>query len=264
MLTFDNLIQRSDFVPLLKNILATLGKEYGMPVDMEFAITLTPASPKPRLQFHLLQCRPQSNARGGNVRELPANLSADDKLFVANRMVPQGDAGGIEYIVYVIPEVYGHLPDPAHRGDIARIVGRLNKALEGKSFMLIGPGRWGSANVNLGVPVTYADIFNAKAMIELAVPQQGIVPEPSYGTHFFQDLVEAQIYPVAVYPGESGDFLNIAFLNSAANGLAELLPGDAGYADCLKVIHIPAERENHKLDLIMDGTQAVAFFAKTG
>lgn len=263
VLTFDNLIQRSDFVSLLKNILATLGKEYGLPVDMEFAITLTPASPKPHLQFHLLQCRPQSNARGGNVRELPANLSADDKLFVANRMVPQGDVGGIEYIVYVIPEAYGNIPDPARRGDVARTIGRLNKALEGRSFILIGPGRWGSANIHLGVPVTYADIFNAKAMIELAVPQQGIIPEPSYGTHFFQDLVEAQIYPVAVYPGESGDSLNVAFLNKAANCLAELLPNDSGYADCVKVIHIPVERDKHKLELIMDGSQAVAFFAKS-
>ena len=263
VLTFDNLIQRSDFVPMLKHILSTLGKEYGLPVDMEFAITVTPGWPKPRLQFHLLQCRPQSNARGGNVRELPANINADDKFFTATRMVPQGDASGIEYLVYVLPEIYGSIPDPARRGEIGRVIGRLNKALEGKSFILIGPGRWGSANIHLGVPVSYADIFNAKAMIELAVPQQGIVPEPSYGTHFFQDLVEAQIYPVAIYPGEGGDALNTAFLNNALNCLSELLPDDTGYAGCVKVIHIPAERESHKLELIMDGVQAVAFLAKS-
>jgi hypothetical protein len=263
VLTFDNLIQRSDFVLMLKNVLSTLGKEYGMPVDMEFAITATPASPKPHLQFHLLQCRPQSNARGGNVRELPPNIGADDRLFVATRMVPQGDVSGIEYIVYVLPEVYGDIADPARRSEIARAVGRLNKALEGKGFILIGPGRWGSVNANLGVPVGYADIFNAKAIIELAVPQQGIVPEPSYGTHFFQDLVEAQIYPVAIYPGEGGDSLNTALLNNALNCLSDLLPDDTGYAGCVKLIHLPTEREGYKLELIMDGVQAIAFLAKT-
>jgi hypothetical protein len=65
----------------------------------------------------------------------------------------------------------------------------LNKLLEGRSFILIGPGRWGSINPLLGVPVTYADIFNTRALVELATTQQGAIPEPSYGTHFFQDLV---------------------------------------------------------------------------
>jgi hypothetical protein len=138
-------------------------------------------------------------------------------------------------------------------------VGRLNKELEGHSFILIGPGRWGSANVNLGVPVGYADIYNASALVELAVPQQGITPEPSYGTHFFQDLVESHIYPLAVYPEEPGDSFNYDFVEHAQNHLATLLPRDAGYSDVLKVIHVPKEREGCHLEIVMDGEQAVAY-----
>jgi len=88
------------------------------------------------------------------------------------------------------------------RVELARVVGRLNKALEGKPFILLGPGRWGSSNAQLGVPVSYADIYNSRALIELAVGPEGLVPDPSYGTHFFQDLVESQIYSLALATSE--------------------------------------------------------------
>lgn len=261
VLTFDNLLGQTDFVPLLKNVLATLARRYETPVDIEFAATLAADSP-PRFTLHLLQCRPQSSMRGGAAQAIPADLPQSETLFLATRMVPQGGVAEVEYVVYVDPLAYGRIDDPVRRHEAARIVGRLNKNLEGKNFILIGPGRWGSANVALGVPVTYADIYNARALVELAVPQQGLAPEPSYGTHFFQDLVEAQIYPLAVYPEEPGDWLNADFFDSAHNQLAALLPGDYGFAECVKVIHVPAERAGRRLDIAMDGERAVAYFAQ--
>jgi hypothetical protein len=144
---------------------------------------------------------------------------------------------------------------------VARIVGRLNKVLEGHNFILMGPGRWGSSNIALGVSVTYADIYNARALVELAVKRQGIAFEPSYGTHFFQNLVESQIYPLALYPDDPDDFLNRSFIEAARNHLATLLPEDTGYSDCLKVILVPAERQGRRLEILMDGEQALAYFA---
>ena len=79
---------------------------------------------------------------------------------------------------------------------------------------MVGPGRWGSSNIDLGVPVSYADIYNSSALIELAYSQKGITPEPSYGTHFFQDLVESQIYPLAVYPDRTGRSVQRRILQS--------------------------------------------------
>lgn len=257
--TFDNLLRRSDFVPLLKKMLATLARHYQTQVDVEFAMTIDVDASKPRFGLYLLQCRPQSSMRGVAPRPIPAHLPESDKLFCVTRMAPQGQVSQIEYVVYVNPEAYGQMAGPVHRYQVARIVGRLNKALEKHNFILIGPGRWGSGNVNLGVPVGYADIYNARALVELAVPQQGIVPEPSYGTHFFQDLAESHIYPLAIYPGQDGDWINEALLNQAQNQLPALLPGDAEYDHCLKVIHIPTEREGYLLELRMDGKQALAY-----
>jgi hypothetical protein len=265
VLTFDNLVQRSNFVPLVREVLATLTERYGFPVDVEFAATLEPeadaGSSKPRLTFHLLQCRPQStlSAHAGTVKPFPADVPASDKLFFTTRMAPHGQISGVEYVAYVPPDLYAHLPDPARRHQVARAVGLLNKALEGRCFILIGPGRWGSSNVDLGVPVTYADIYNARALVEVAVGRGGAAPDPSYGTHFFQDLVESNIYPLAVQPDAQGDFLNWGFLEKAKNVLTTLVPEAAEVQDCLKVIHVPAEREGGRAEILMDGERALAF-----
>jgi hypothetical protein len=263
VLTFDNLLQNSEFVSLTKGLLASLTAHYQVPVDVEFAVTLVPDHPKPRLTFHLLQCRPQSREIGrGAIESLPADLPAHDKFFLATRLVPRGHVERIEYIVYVDPTAYARLADPVRRHEVGRIVGRLNKALEAGRFILIGPGRWGSANIQLGVPVTYADIYSSRALVELAVPQQGLAPEPSYGTHFFQDLVEAQIFPIAIYPEEPGDWLNQTFIDGSQNRLTDLLPQASGYEDCVRVIHVPTERAGWKLEILMDGEQALAYFAQ--
>ncbi|MGH2521422.1 MAG: PEP/pyruvate-binding domain-containing protein [Anaerolineales bacterium] len=268
VLTFDNLLQRTDFVALMKRVLSTLDEQYGRPVDVEFALTLNPdsQSDRPRLTFHMLQCRPQStqDVREGVVRALPADLPEADKLFQSAHMVPQGEVSGVEVVVYVDPEGYDRLADLARRAEVARWVGQLNKVLEGRSFILLGPGRWGSSNLQLGVPVSYADIYNARALVELILGPEGQAPDPSYGTHFFQDLVEAHIYSLAICldgRAESGDFLNRAFLANAPNVLTNVLPGVAGYPDCLKVIEVPAERPGQRVEILMNGEKALAYFA---
>lgn len=263
VLTFDNLLNRSDFAPFIKDALATLARNYGSPVDVEFALTLHPDSPKPRLVFHILQCRTQSLHTSGEVaRPVPLDLAPSDKLFFTTQMVPQGQVTGVEYLVYVDPYAYDRLPDERQRQVVASLVSRLNKLLEGKTFILIGPGRWGSSNLQLGVPVSYADIYNARALVELALGPEGAAPEPSYGTHFFQDLVEARIYSLAIHPDNRGDFLNLDFLNQAANHLLDFLPEAGDYLPCLKLIRVPAERAEHLLDIVMDGERALAFLSK--
>jgi hypothetical protein len=261
VLTFDNLLQRTDFVPRLKEVLRILNQRYNAPVEMEFAATLTPTGGRPNITLHLLQCRPQSSLREAQVRPIPIDLAASDRLFISSRMVPQGQVSDIEYIFFVKPQAYSILP-AERRYELARIIGRLNKNLEGHKFIMVGPGRWGSANIDLGVPVSYADIYNSSALIELAYSQKGITPEPSYGTHFFQDLVESQIYPLAIYPDLPGDLLNEEFFNKARNLLGVLLPEAADYADGLKVIQVGQERPDASLEISMDGERALAYFAR--
>jgi len=147
--------------------------------------------------------------------------------------------------------------------EVARCIGQLNSALEGHPFILIGPGRWGSSDSMQGVPVTYADIFNSRALVEVASNKSGFAAEPSYGTHFFQDLVESQIYPLAVYPDESGDHLNLDFIKDAENQITKFLPEPSKPCRCIKVIHIPSERPGHQMDLIMDGQTGLGYLTQS-
>ncbi|MCX7691720.1 PEP/pyruvate-binding domain-containing protein [Thermoflexus sp.] len=259
VVTFERLVQ-TDFVPLLRGILSRLAEEYRSAVDVEFALTIQPAEGgKADLTFHLLQCRPHHSWNADLAVRLPEEVSESDVIFVSNRMVPLGVVESVEYIVFVDPEKYYRLPSAHDFSETARRIAQLNRALEGKSFILIGPGRWGSTDFMQGVPVTYADIFNTRALIELTSRKGGYASEPSYGTHFFQDLVESGIFPLAVSAEEEGDYLNLEFLRQATDQRSVWVEENSPALECIKVIHLPAERPGCVLEIRMDGKKGMGY-----
>ncbi|MEZ4517543.1 MAG: hypothetical protein R3C44_12165 [Chloroflexota bacterium] len=159
------------------------------------------------------------------------------------------------------PDAYYNIPDPTVRQELGRAIGRLNKRLEGEKFILMGPGRWGSVNIDLGVHVTYGDIYNTQVLIEMAVAHDGFVPELSYGTHFFQDLVEGGIQSLALQLAGNGDTFKWSFFRDAPNVLPELIPEDSDLAPYLKVIDLNALPSSPSLSVLMNGASdaAVAF-----
>jgi hypothetical protein len=122
------------------------------------------------------------------------------------------------------------------------VIGRFNNhpRIEASKFVLIGPGRWGSTNLALGIDVSYGEIDNSLVLIELAKEESGQVPEVSYGTHFFQDLVEEGIIYMPVWPDEESSEFNRDFFESAPNALLEFVPEAADYVDMVKVIDLLA------------------------
>ena len=265
ILTFEGLLQRGSFVPLLKTVLSRLQQQYEQPVDIEFAVSLTPESGTPKLNLHLLQCRPQNqfNSDSRETQSMPTDLATQDKILLCTRMVPQGRVSQIEYIVYVDAQSYYDLNSLEDHVEVARCIGQLNSALEGHPFILVGPGRWGSSDSMQGVPVTYADIFNSRALVEVASNKSGFAAEPSYGTHFFQDLVESQIYPLAVYPDEPGDHLNLDFIKQSENQMPKFVSEQTKASHCIKVIHIPTERSGCHLEMIMDGQSGLGYLTRS-
>jgi hypothetical protein len=264
VLTFDGLVQDTRFVSAMKTILKTLEKYYQVPVDVEFAVDIVAERPHPQYNFRLLQCRPLTSLERGEGPPLPTDVPEEDKIFSASKLVPQGVVSDIRYIVYVDPEIYGRIADRSTKLEIGRVVGRLNKQLENERFILMGPGRWGSSNIDLGVKITYADIYNTRVLVEIAMKKEGGTPEVSYGTHFFQDLVESGIYPLPLYPDGEGAIFNRAFLDGTPNALPELLPADAPYASYVKVIDVPKAANGCFLEIVMNGEQeqALAYLVK--
>jgi len=262
VLTFEELLKRTSFAEKMKKILKILEQHYQVPVDTEFTVSIKEEKPnEPAVIISLLQCRPQSHFQGNNVH-LPNQLTTEDIVFSTRRMVPRGHIKGIKYVLFVSPEGYYSLPTATARAGLSQAISRLNVALSGETFICVGPGRWGSTNPDLGVRIGYSDIYNTKALIELTGEGIGEAPpEPSFGTHFFQDLMEAQIYPLAIYLNDKDVIFNRKFFYDPPNHTQEFYPGGAPLKDCLRLIYIEDYLMGHCLEIAMDDEQnrAVAY-----
>ena len=254
--TFDGLIAKTEFIPCIRELLTLFQAKLGTPVDIEFA--------HDGQDFYLLQCRPQSFGPDSTPAPIPQNLPADKVIFSANQHVSNGKVPDITHVVYVDAEEYSHLSDQAAMRDVGAAVSKLNKLLPKRQFVLIGPGRWGSrGDIKLGVPVTYSDINNTAVLIEVARQHENYLPDLSFGTHFFQDLVEASIRYLPLYPDDPATTFNELFLRRSHNVLRDLLPEFAHLEDTLRVIDIPLQTGGLILRVLMnaDLDQAVAFLS---
>ncbi len=254
VLTFDTLTKDQRFARLMRTALMRLEACYEAPVDVEFTVQIVPKYPRPDYKLYVLQCRPLSQrAEGGSV-EIPQDMPDEKKLFSEYRFVPNGKVENIRYIVFVDPERYREIPDLTMKREVGRVVGRLNKALEKEIFILMGPGRWGSSNIDLGVSVGYADIYNTKVLIEIAAKtENGGRPELSYGTHFFQDLVEAGIYALPLHLDHPRSQFQWEFFRNAQNVLMELSPSDEEMVNYVHVIDLVREVGTERLTIAMNG-----------
>ncbi|MBU8912949.1 MAG: PEP/pyruvate-binding domain-containing protein [Spirochaetales bacterium] len=236
-ITFDTLLGRTSFPGLLRGVLQMLASSFGVPVDVEFAWEGD--------KLYILQCRPLAEWSGETRKvEVPTPSAKQRVLFETKRDIFRSAAvEEIRYIVYVDGAAYDALPTPSEKLEVARTVGRVNRALKGHRFIIMGPGRWGSVNLTLGVKVGYGDINNALMLVEIALERGGYRPEVSYGTHFFQDLIEADIIPLPLFPGDAGS-LELEFLQSAPSTLGSILRKDLmppqRVAEAVKVIDLDA------------------------
>jgi len=127
----------------------------------------------------------------------------------------------------------------------------------------MGPGRWGSSSIELGVNVSYADINTTRVLVEIAREEAGHIPEVSYGTHFFQDLVEDCIVYLPVYPDDQHADFNDRFFESASNSLPQLLPSASEYAEWIHVIHVPTNAGGRNAHVVADpeNQRAICYLA---
>ncbi len=260
VITFAKLLTSGPFIPMIRDILRILSETLGWPVDIEFACD------GDIHKLYLLQCRPQSQAIGVTRAPIPEEIPPEDVLFSANRFVTTAQVRGIEYIVYVDPDAYDEVGALEELVQIGRAVGELNGKLPRGRFILIGPGRWGSrGDIKLGVRVGYSDINNTAMLIEVAKRKRDYVPEVSFGTHFFQDLVEAQIRYLPLFPDEGGVLFNEAFFLESHNVLRRWLPSARNLEHVLRLIHVPKVADGATATVIMDGEndKALAFLERT-
>lgn len=245
VVTFEGLLLNGKFVRQMQTMLGLLHERIGMPVDIEFT--------HDGEHLYLVQCRTQSHSKQHAPAAIPRDVPREHIVFWADRHISNGQVPDLTHIVYVDPEGYSALPEEKMLREVGRAVGRLNALLPKRQFLLMGPGRWGSrGDVRLGVSVTYSEISNTAVLIEIARKRGSYVPELSFGTHFFQDLVEAEIRYVPLYPDDPAVVLNESFLKRSRNVLKELLPEFAHLTDTLRVIDVRAETGGRVLRVLMN------------
>jgi len=249
--TFDGLFSQSDFLSLLQTVLIELEEKLNHPIDIEFACDGD--------DFYLLQCRSQSYGSENLPADIPAAISEEEIIFSANRYITNGTIPNINHIVYVDPAAYSQISTRDEMLDVGRAIGILNQILTKRKFILMGPGRWGSrGDIKLGVNVTYSDISNTAALIEIALKRGDYTPDLSFGTHFFQDLVESSIRYLPIYPHHKGVHFNYDFLTGTKNIFKELVPDFGHLEDIIHVIDVKDASQGSVLHILMNADKDLA------
>ncbi len=254
ILTFNNLIRNTGFVRIMGELLEALEKAYGHPVDTEFAAELS-GSGDPVI--NLLQCRPLTLPGGIDRIKWPEGIPKNRILFRSNRFISGGRIPDIRFIVYIDPRKYSALRDLELKKSLPRMIARLNRHFElhNETVIMMGPGRWGSTNLDLGIPIGYADIDHVSVLVEISREEAGHVPEVSYGTHFFQDLVEANTIYLPVYPDDEESGFNERFFRNAPNALHRFIDDSRRYGDTLRLIDVPEVTDGATACLLADPEQ---------
>jgi len=258
ILTYEKLLSGTNFTQIMQKILKTLQNSYKYPVDIEFTVNFTKDG-KPVI--NLLQCRPlQTRGWQGKV-EIPSQIQPEKILFQCEQYFMGGSISQpLKKIIYVEPKAYTQLPQ-AQKYEIARLVGRLNRQItdkENEPTILFGPGRWGTTTPTLGIPVNFYEINNITVLVEMTYEGGDLMPELSFGTHFFQDLIEGEVFYVALFLRKENVILNREWLSQTPNLLTDFLPESGGYADVVKVF----KTEQEQLQLLCDvvSQKVVCFF----
>jgi hypothetical protein len=235
ILDFRKLLMETNFPEFVRTVLSALSTAYNYPVDIEFTANFDPNG---EFRFNLLQCRPLQTKGIGRVMDAPH--PKQEQVFFSSA----GDFMGgnvrlhFDYVVFVKATEYLALPDQ-DKYQAARTIGIVNQKLKEKTVLLMGPGRWGTTTPSLGVPVHFSELCNMAALCEVSYLKAGIVPELSFGSHFFQDIVESDIFYAAVFDGEPGVVFCPDQILSRGNLLPEFLPEDRKWDSVIHIAETP-------------------------
>lgn len=238
VLTFERMLARTEFVPVMRELCQTLQRAYDYPVDIEFTANFTPDG---RFRINLLQCRPFQVKIGGAGAwvKVPDHIDPAHLIFrSAGPVVGHSLATVIDRLIYVVPSAYSQM-GMSQRYSVARAIGRLmhlDPPGQRRTIMLIGPGRWATSMPSLGVPVSFAEINTASVICELGLMHEGLLPDVSLGTHFFNDLVELDMLYLAVSPGREGHVWSEDFIGRQPNQLPHLDPASSALASAIWVV----------------------------
>ncbi len=211
VVTFNNILKH-DAYPLSMAIdfmLSTGQREMSRPVEIEFAGIINHNNPQSKGHIYWLQIRPIVE-RKDLVDEHLLALHDSALILRSNTALGHGTVENVRTVVYVRPESFSS----SNNSLTAREIEKINRDLTSRNihYILIGPGRWGSSDSSLGIPVKWPQIANARLIVESSIGNYRI--EPSQGTHFFQNLTSFGVGYFTIDTGADSGFYDVDYLNS--------------------------------------------------
>lgn len=246
VVTFNNILKHNAYplAPAIDFMLSTGQREMSRPVEIEFAGMIEHGA-ESKGKIYWLQIRPIVD-RKDLVDEHLLALPDSELILRSNTALGHGTIDNVQTIVYVRPENFSSSNNPFTAREIEKI--NRNLTSEGTYYILIGPGRWGSSDPSLGIPVKWPQIANARLIVESAIGNYRI--EPSQGTHFFQNLTSFGVGYFTIDSGAKQGFYDVDYLNSL----------DAIYeSDIVRIVRLPAP-----LAIGIDGKKGQGVVAKPG
>lgn len=224
LITCKGFIRNEKLIHTMKRILSILQEHYEYPVDIEFTVNF---GEKEDFVINLLQCRPLQLGKNYNYKikeELPKMQKENVLLHIKNASMGHSRMEEITHVVYIDPQAY-YTFQYYSKPLVARAVGEVNRYYKekGMHLLLLTPGRIGTSSPELGVPVVFADICNFMGICEISYSKAGYCPELSFGSHMFQDLVEADIYYGAIYENEKTCIWNPMLLDESRNCYSKIM-----------------------------------------
>ena len=238
----QGLVDENTFIEMMSKILKMLEHEYERPVDIEFAVK---GVGDHQFKVNLLQCRPLQTGASQKIH-IPEGVDKNTLFDVRRTSMRRSKTEKIDTIVWVDPKKYYEYPY-AKKFEVAQKIGEINQYFKndeddekraGGKMMLLVPGRIGTSSPELGVPVVYENISQFSAICEVAYSEAGYHPELSYGSHMFQDLVEADVYYGALNDNSKTRIYQPQILSQYKNCFLEIWPEDKELSEIIKVYDV--------------------------
>lgn len=237
----QGIVKKTYLMKMMKDILAMLQEKYGNPVDIEYTMNFRQDG---EFTVNLLQCRPLYVWQKAASVKLP-RIPREQTLFLVNRTFMGNSARlPIDIVVMVDAEQYHNYPYQK-KSSLCRVIADINRYYKGsgKTMMLLSPGRIGTSSPELGLPVAFSDISCFKLICEYADHKIGFVPELSYGSHMFQDIVESEMFYVAIMDSlQSGTEIFHKNLLEREHSILDCILPASEVSDIVKVYEINGER----------------------
>lgn len=240
-------ILQYDYIPLadtVSKILAVMGIALGTPVEIEFSVDLN-MDESGKASFYILQVKPLIRSINSNIVDT-SKVNGKDLLLFTGRGMGHGIIEGIRDLVYVVPEKFNKLKTRLIEKEVRFINGEMKKT--GVNYILMGPGRWGSSDPFLGIPVDWAAISQAKVIVEAGLKDFNV--DASLGSHFFHNITSMNIGYFTVPAKSEDSFIDYEYLNSFE---------PLNETEYLRHIRFP-----EPVTVIMDGRKSVSLITKGG